>query len=145
MPLLAVSKDRQARRVSVPGFSTWRLLCSCFWAMTCYLITGYNQLPSPGKPKGELSTFLGVLPNPHLREVAALFKSIFDRLQKQSLSIRPSLLNPDTVPAALRTHIQPQSCSLNCFATLPPPAKSFQFPEDVPPVAPLRGSYIASM
>ena len=98
----------------------------------------------------------GVLPKPHLREVASLLANTFKWLQTHhqvapvkaeqlyslrpifsnktmSLSVRPSLLNPDSVAAALRTHIQPQNRSLNCFVTLPRPAKPVQFPEDFPP------------
>ena len=99
----------------------------------------------------------GVLPKPHLREVASsLFANTLKWLQTHhqvapveaeqlyslrptfsnktmSLSVRPSLLRPDSVAAALRTHIQPQNRSLNCFVTLPRPAKPVQFPEDFPP------------
>ena len=98
----------------------------------------------------------GVLPKPQLREVAALFANTFKWLQEHhqvapvkaeqlyslrpvfsnktmSLSVRPLLLNPDSVATALRTHIQPQNRSLNCFVTLPRPATPIQFPEDFPP------------
>ena len=67
--------------------------------------------------------------------------------EAMSLSMRPCLLNPDSVTAALGTEIQPESRSLNCFVTLRP-AKLVQSPKDFPPDSIESGSslsYLSSL
>ena len=98
----------------------------------CYLL---HVDVSTGSMLGILNTFKWLQTHHQLAPVKAeqlySLRPIFSN-KTMSLSVRP-LLNPDSVAAALRTHIQPQNRSLNCFVTLPRPAKPFEFPEDFPP------------